>query len=49
MDSGLSLDASSGVFGRGDLSLAVGGGNVRRTGRCVYSSSFRRCWLLDTC
>ena len=36
MDSGFSFDAEP--FGRGDLALAVGGGNVRRKGRCIYSS-----------
>ena len=45
MDSGLSFDAFSEVFGREDLALAAGKGRARRTGR---SSSFRSFWLLES-
>ena len=36
MDSGLSFDASSEVFGGDDLTLAAGGGRTRRTRRYIY-------------
>ena len=48
MGNGLLFDASSGAFGGGGLSLAVGGGNVKGKGRCIYSSRFRRLSMLDT-
>ena len=35
MDSGLSFDASSEVFGGEDLALVAGGGRARRTGRYI--------------
>ena len=35
VDSGLSFDASSEVYGGEDLALAAGGGRARRTGRYI--------------
>ena len=41
MDSGFFVDSSSGVRGKGDWALAVGGGRVRGTGSKGSGSTWR--------